>query len=428
MEVTSKRKISKEHIFLLFIALNPILDIIYTLTEYYIQVTIPINQAVRIGFIFYLLYSFNLKKYFKYIIAFGGILAINELVYIIRGLNFSLVSNFGYDAKIISIIVYIFATYELLKNNRVKVKDLVKAISIATLIIVMGIVLPSVLGLGLSTYGTSSRFGIKGLFNAQNAITATLLIQLPIVSVAYLYFKEKKYLILYLAGAVVLNLIGTKVGVVGAIFIVVSTLVFIILDRYRRRISFKKFMTILCSISSIVMILIIIFFKQIIFILNNLPYNRSEFPTFFSYLVSNRDAQIKILHQYVINSSNRILSLFFGLGNTQGNDVLKDTQIGFQLIEMDFNAIYYYSGIIITIIMVGIFIYSTYKVCKNMVIKRNLIEVLIGLSFFIGTVHLILGGHVLFEAVTNLYLSVVIGIIVYNGKVINDELGKKKAS
>ena len=56
MEVTSKRKITKEHIFLLFIALNPILDIIYTLTEYYIQVTIPINQAVRIGFIFYLLY------------------------------------------------------------------------------------------------------------------------------------------------------------------------------------------------------------------------------------------------------------------------------------------------------------------------------------------------------------------------------------
>ena len=131
-------------------------------------------------------------------------------------------------------------------------------------------------------------------------------------------------------------LIGTKVGVVGAIFIVVSTLVFIILDRYRRRISFKKFMTILCSISSIVMLLIIIFFKQIIFILNNLPYNRSEFPTFFSYLVSNRDAQIKILHQYVINSSNRVLSLFFGLGNTQGNDVLKDTQIGFQLIKMDF--------------------------------------------------------------------------------------------
>ena len=35
-------------------------------------------------------------------------------------------------------------------------------------------------------------------------------------------------------------LIGTKVGVVGAIFIVVSTLVFIILDRYRRRINFKK--------------------------------------------------------------------------------------------------------------------------------------------------------------------------------------------
>lgn len=426
MEVTSKRKISKEHIFLLFIALNPILDIIYTLTEYYIQVTIPINQAVRIGFIFYLLYSFNLKKYFKYIVTFGGILAINELIYIIRGLNFSLVSNFGYDAKIISIIVYIFATYELLKNNRVKVKDLVKAISIATLIIVMGIVLPSVLGLGLSTYGTSSRFGIKGLFNAQNAITATLLIQLPIVSVAYLYFKEKKYLILYLAGAVVLNLIGTKVGVVGAIFIVVSTLVFIILDKYRKRINFKKFMTILCSISSIAMLLIVIFFKQIIFILNNLPYNKSEFPTFFSYLVSNRDAQIKILHQYVINSSNRILSLFFGLGNTQGNDVLKDTQIGFQLIEMDFNAIYYYSGIIITIIIVGIFIYSSYKVCKNILIKRKLVEVLIGLSFFIGTVHLILGGHVLFEAVTNLYLSVVIGIIIYNGKVINDELREKE--
>lgn len=426
MEVTSKRKITKEHIFLLFIALNPILDIIYTLTEYYIQVTIPINQAVRIGFIFYLLYSFNLNKYFKYIFALGGILAINELSYIIRGLNFSLVSNFGYDAKIISIIIYIFTTYELLKNNRIKVKDLVKAISIAMLIIVMGVVIPSVLGVGLSTYGSSSRFGMKGLFNAQNAITATLLIQLPIVSVAYLYFKEKRYLILYLVGFVVLNLIGTKVGVVGSIFIVVSTLVFIILDKCRKKIDFKRFMTILCSISGIAIFLIIIFFKQIIFILNNLPYNKYEFPTFFSYLVSNRDAQIKILHQYVINSNNRIANLIFGLGNTQGNNVLKDTQIGFQLIEMDFNAIYYYSGIIMTIIIVGIFIYSIYKVCKNIIIKRNLVEVLIGLSFFTGTVHLILGGHVLFEAIANLYLSVVIGIIIYNAKVINDKLIEKK--
>lgn len=428
MEITSKRKISKENIFLLFIALNPILDIIYTLTEYYIQVTIPINQAVRIGFIFYLLYSFNLNKYFKYIVAFGGILSINELTYILRGLNFNLVSNLGYDAKIISIIIYIFVTYDLLKNNRVKVKDLVRAISIATLIIVMGIVIPSVLGVGLSTYGNSSRFGIKGLFNAQNAITATLLIQLPIVSVAYLYFNEKKYLILYLVGVGVLNLIGTKVGVVGAIFIVIITLVFIILDKCRKRINFKKFITILCSISGMVMLLIVIFFKQIVFILNNLPYNKSEFPTFFSYLVSNRDAQIKILHQYVINSNNRISSLLFGLGNTQGNDVLKDTQIGFQLIEMDFNAIYYYSGIIITIIIVGIFIYSAYKVCKNILIKKNLVEVLIGLSFFIGTVHLILGGHVLFEAIANLYLSVVIGIIIYNAKVINDKLIEKKST
>ena len=64
MEIIKKKILSKEYIFLLFIALNPILDIIYTLTEYYIQVTIPINQAVRIGFLAYLLYSFNLKKFF----------------------------------------------------------------------------------------------------------------------------------------------------------------------------------------------------------------------------------------------------------------------------------------------------------------------------------------------------------------------------
>lgn len=54
-------------------------------------------------------------------------------------------------------------------------------------------------------------------------------------------------------------------------------------------------MTILCSINSMVMLLIVMFLKQIIFILDNLPYNKSEFSTFFSYLVSNRDAQIKIL-------------------------------------------------------------------------------------------------------------------------------------
>ena len=426
MEIIKKKILSKEYIFLLFIALNPILDIIYTLTEYYIQVTIPINQAVRIGFLAYLLYSFNLKKYFKYIFIFSGILAINELTYIIRGLNFSLVGNLGYDAKIISIIIYIFATYELLKSNNIGVKELVKAISISTLIIVSGILIPSVLGISLSTYGASDRFGIKGLFNAQNAITATLLIQLPMVSVTYLYYKEKRYLILYFIGIIVLNLIGTKVGSAGSIFILFTTLVFIILDRFRRKINFKKFITIIFSIISIGMIGICIFFNKIIITLNNLPYNKFEFPTFFSYLVSNRDAQIKILHQYIIHSENKILNLICGLGNTQGNDVLKDTQIGFQLIEMDFNAIYYYSGIIITSIIVSILIYSAFNAFKNILIRRSLTESLLGLSLFVGMIHLILGGHVLFEAIANIYLSVVIAIIIYNTNIIREESKRYK--
>lgn len=432
MKKISKNQITKEYIFLLFVAMNPILDIIYTLTEYYMDITIPINQVIRVGFIFYLLYAFNLKKYYKYIFVFGGVLALNEITYIIRGINFGVISNLGYDAKLISIIVFIFATYEALVNNKIKVKELIKSIAIASFIIVLGIILPSILGVGLSTYGTSSRFGLKGLFNAQNAITATLLIQLPIVAVAFLYFKQKRYLCLYIAVVIVLNLIGTKVGSVGSIFIIGSTLVFILINNWRHKINYKKFITVIIGICAIGVVLVSIFFNKIIFILNNLPYNKSEFPSFFSYLVSNRDAQIKILHQYIINSENRILSLLFGLGFTQGNDVLKDTQIGFQIIEMDFNAIYYYSGIIITIIIVGMFIYSLYAALKNVMLKRNLNEVLIGLAFFIGTIHLILGGHVIYEAVTNLYLSVVIGIIIYNFKVINHKYdvkclnGKKK--
>ena len=324
------------------------------------------------------------------------------------------------------IIIYIFATYELLKSNNIGVKELVKAISISTLIIVSGILIPSVLGISLSTYGASDRFGIKGLFNAQNAITATLLIQLPMVSVTYLYYKEKRYLILYFIGIIVLNLIGTKVGSAGSIFILFTTLVFIILDRFRRKINFKKFITIIFSIISIGMIGICIFFNKIIITLNNLPYNKFEFPTFFSYLVSNRDAQIKILHQYIIHSENKILNLICGLGNTQGNDVLKDTQIGFQLIEMDFNAIYYYSGIIITSIIVSILIYSAFNAFKNILIRRSLTESLLGLSLFVGMIHLILGGHVLFEAIANIYLSVVIAIIIYNTNIIREESKRYK--
>ena len=106
--------------------------------------------------------------------------------------------------------------------------------------------------------------------------------------------------------------------------------------------------------------------------------------------------------------------------------MLKDTQIGFQLIEMDFNAIYYYSGIIITSIIVSILIYSAFNAFKNILIRRSLTESLLGLSLFVGMIHLILGGHVLFEAIANIYLSVVIAIIIYNTNIIREESKRYK--
>ena len=93
----------------------------------------------------------------------------------------------------------------------------------------------------------------------------------------------------------------------GSIFILFTTLVFIILDRFRRKINFKKFITIIFSIISIGMIGICIFFNKIIITLNNLPYNKFEFPTFFSYLVSNR--AVSYTHLLIIRLQQKMVLL-----------------------------------------------------------------------------------------------------------------------
>ena len=407
------RKLSKETIFLLFIALNPILDIIYSITEYYLKISLPINQGMRVGFILYCIWAFNIKKYYKYIFALSGILLINEITYLVRGLNFNLLSNFAYDAKLMSFFIFIIVTYELLLSNRIKINEVVRCIIISIVIICSGIIIPTLLGVGMDTYSGTGRFGIKGLFNAQNAITATLLIQLPVILLGFKSLKKRVLFSIFIIAVLVLNLVGTKVGTIGSIFIIISCIIFYLIHIFREKINFKYLMKLVYSAIGTIALLIIIAYKKIILFLNNLPYDKMEFPTFFSYLVSNRDAQIRILHNYVVNDNKRFYDLFFGLGFTQGSDVLKNTGIGFQLIEMDFNGIYYYSGLFVLLIFLSVFIYTIYINTKVILIDRNIEDVILGISLIVGTGHALLGGHVLYEAITNFYLAIIIGIILY---------------
>lgn len=413
MKLNKNININNKYSIMIILMLTPIIDIIYTVNYHIINFKVPIHLVLRMIILLYILFNIRYKNHIKYLLILSMILVCGFIYPKIMGYPFSFIDNLSYSMKIVNMIASGMYFFEVLKNKVVDEDYFIKCINLSTIIIGASIVFSNIFNIGLKTYLDKPISGYKGFFVIHNSITAVLLIVIPINFLYFLKKKNKYIFILLLLNIVAVMQIGTKSGMIGAAFEIIVSLMYFIFY-YGVPYNIKNLNK---RVIKILLIILILFFIVSVSFVNNFINKQKEnfkhtgYSNFISYILSNRDLQIKYINEEIKNNLNHNPKYFFGMGVKYANKVVNEGKKEFEIIEMDFEGIKIYSGylafIVISIFLLDTIINILISIKKG---KKITNKVFVLLAIFMGLVHAAFGGHVLYEGITGTYLGAVIGL------------------
>lgn len=263
-----KIEFSWKSFFLIFLYLQPILDVIFSLSVNYFKLPFSINTIIRMTLlviaIFYLIFI-NKNKATK-------IASLSLLIYIaifILNIYFTKERYMFYEAKnMLSTFFFpicLLFIYQLFKDKQINIKN--THLFNLSLIYLAFIIIPNVLGIGFPTY-TTGKSGNIGWFYSANAISSVLIMLVPINIVHLIinkdYIKCGVYVCLVLYTFVS---IGTKAPLLGLILACGFLGLYLIVHLIKKK-DFKKLgVLILSTLLACGLLLIIIpkttFYKNI---------------------------------------------------------------------------------------------------------------------------------------------------------------------
>ncbi|RWZ59068.1 O-antigen ligase domain-containing protein [Halobacillus fulvus] len=242
---------SFKKLLLLFIIIQPVLDILTFFSIKQLNMSITIGIVVRVLFMgVSLLFIFfgnnsSFKKYvIPYLLALFAVVGIGLVYNFFDKPIFNVFLELQYVAKTLYFII-MFCSYLLLFTNNDKMNEtklqILKSITIAMMIVAATMFISIVTGTASETYDYN-KFGFKGWFFSGNEISSIVAISFPMV---YLYalkkmqsFKQAYFLIPAFLLAASSVIIGTKVGyfaVLGTtIMILASYLIWWIAGKVKR--------------------------------------------------------------------------------------------------------------------------------------------------------------------------------------------------
>ncbi len=447
---------------LLFIIIQPVLDI---LTYFSIR---ALETSVTIGIIFRVLFmlvslcfilfgnSSNLKKYvIFYLLAMFVVFGIGLVYNFFAKPIFDPFTELQFLAKTVYFSIMLCSYLLLFTNidhkNEVSHRIL-KAISAAMLIVSVTMFIAILTGTSSSTYEWN-KFGFKGWFFSGNELGSTVAISFPLV---YLYalikydqLKKIYYFIPVVMLAAVSILIGTKVGyfaVLGAgIMVFLTYLTYWIIQKIRK---YKKPLTsmhLTCSFVFLLLFLLVTPFSPSfsnvsgdVDAINEQSEQTSEEQNknqssgdsgednsdknqdkdqqqlmespILKIILSSRNVYFTEIYNDYMDASP--MQKMFGMGYA-GN--YRESP---KLIEMDFFDLFFSYGIIgflfilvPFIFIVGLFIKLLFQVPGRLLHPENM---LILLSIGLGTGIAFLAGHVLYAPAVNIYLAISMVLLMIN--------------
>ncbi len=241
----------KYYLLILFVVIQPILDIHYLYTEKVVN-TIGFSPSTIIRIIIIgilgILTILTLKDKKAWIIAgiYLGLVGIYTAMHLLNArdfytlvpndLNYSVVGELFYIIRMLIPMAVIFVTM----TTEISTKDYEKAIKIILLLISVSIVISNIFKFSLTSYGKEMisgnifdwfnqgysqynylKLASRGPFNSANQLSALLCLLLPTMFGIYTYDKSKINLATILLTILSMIMIGTKVALYGAIIVVI---------------------------------------------------------------------------------------------------------------------------------------------------------------------------------------------------------------
>ena len=251
----------KYYLLILFVVIQPILDIHYLYTEEVVKAVgfspSTIIRMIIIGVLLILtILTLRDRKLWIFIGVYFTLVGIYTIFHILnsRGFNtlvpndlgYSVVGELFYIIRMLIPMVVIFVTM----TTDISKKDYEKAIKIILLLISLSIIISNIFKFSLTSYGKDIISGnifdwfnngysqynylelaSRGPFNSANQLSALLCLLLPMMFGIYTYDKKISNLLTILLTILSMIMIGTKVALYGAIIVVIVYIIMILVAK-----------------------------------------------------------------------------------------------------------------------------------------------------------------------------------------------------
>ena len=390
------KKLDYSKILLIFLYIQPILDIIYGLSFYYLKIDVSINTIIRFIFMliafFYLIFINKDKKSLIATLLIAVYLALFGIYTIIAKDHLILF----YEIK--NMVSYFFFPVILLFfisiKDKINIED--KHYFYLNLIYLFFIIFPNLIGLGFRSYA-EAKGGYTGWFYSSNAIGNIITIIIPI-TIYYLFNSKKKWLLIFYIMVIfaIFFSIGTKAPILGFIMILLLLMIWGIVKLFIA----KKYIHI-----GIIFIALILAAGSLYYLTPKTTFYKNLKIHMDYFKIDNKNLLTNEKFWQQIVFSRRMMFLETTKKNFQ-NSTWKTKLIGIgfvenykqdsenlKTIEVDYYDVYYRSGILGTITyIIGVIIAMIDVFKKKIVINFN--NYCIFISLFLCVLLAFFCGHV----------------------------------
>ena len=399
----------------IFLLLQPILDLITGLGLHIWEVNITFGIIIRILFLLFLLYSvlFIYKKKESY--PFLGILLFYGLLYILSMILFKNGSGFFSEIRGLCRVFYFPILLILLYSIKEEINISKMTLMVILITYLVGILVPNCLNLGFKSYEIT-KVGTLGFFNSANEISGVISILTPIMVLILVSIKKIiPAMIIIGMYLVVILTIGTKTPLISLGITFFFAYLWFISKEIKKK-SYKKiitsFLALIIAITGIVIVLPKTnFYKNIKTHLDYLKvdnvtevFQNKELIDHFIFSQRLTFLENRQRDYYQANTYQKL----FGIGYLKGTKEAK-------AIEMDYFDIYYSHGIIGFIIYFGIYGYFFYLVMKERK-KIDFSIYMIYVSILLSIILSFITGHIITAPAVSILVVIILLMLVKKKK------------
>lgn len=400
---------------IIFILLQPILDLITGFGIHIWKMNVTIGIIIRMIFLLVILYSvmFVYKKKQNWL--YYGILIVYGLLYVLGIILFKdgvgLFSEIQGLCRVFYFPVLLIALYSI--KDEIKISKMTLMVVLVTYLVC--ILVPNCLNLGFETYEIT-KAGTLGFFNSANEISGIISLLTPIMIL--IFVSSKKIIPAVIISCIYLYVIltiGTKTPLLSLGITIFFTYLWFIYNAVKvkkyKRIGISLIALVLFTIALILILPKTTFYKNIETHLNYLKLDNvtevfEDEKLVDHFIFSSRLKFMKERQQDYMDGN--IYQKLFGIGYLNNQKEAK-------AVEMDYFDIYYNHGIIGFILFFGIYGYFFYLIMKErrkLEFEQYMLYISILLSIFLS----FFTGHIITAPAVSILVTVLLLMLVKQKK------------